>query len=146
MFYEQASTRERELQEQLDAAKKELEDERERAWLCKSELQLAISNIEREVCEFKNQLVLAKDSLESEHRDWEMVRARLETQVERERLKVRSRDVQIHELKLSKEQETAALSSQLVTVRKQLETENRSLREQLRQLVSDRPLTDEAAS
>ena len=64
----------------------------------KSELQLAISNIEQAVCEFKNQLVLAKDSLESEHRDWEMVRARLETQVERERLKVHSRDVQIHEL------------------------------------------------
>ena len=145
-FYEHASNRERELQEQLDAAKKELEEERERAWLCKSELQLAMSSIEREVCEFKNQLVLAKDCLESEHRDWEMVRARLETHIEQERLKVHSRDVQIHELKLSKEQETAALSNQLVTVRNQLETENRSLREQLRQLVSDRPLTNTAAS
>ena len=78
--------------------------------------------------------------------DWEMVRAWLETHVEQERLKVYSRDIQIHELKLSKEQETATLSNQLVTVRNQLETENRSLREQLRQLVSDRPLTNTAAS
>jgi chromosome segregation ATPase len=140
-FYEQASNREKELQEQLDAAKKELEEERESVWLCKSELQLALSSIEREVCEYKNQLVLVKNSLESEHRDWEMVRARLETQVERERLKVRARDVQIHELKLSKEQEIAALTNQLVTVRNHLETENRSLREQLRQFMSDSPNT-----
>ena len=133
--------REKELQEQLDAAKKELEEERESVWLCKSELQLALSSIEWEVCEYKNQLVLVKNSLESEHRDWEMVRARLETQVERERLKVRARDVQIHELKLSKEQEIAALTNQLVTVRTHLEAENRSLREQLRQFMSDSPKT-----
>ena len=85
------------------------------------------------MCEYKNQLVLVKNSLESEHRDWETVRARLETRIEREKLKIRSRDLEILQLKLSKEQETAALSTQLVTIRNQLEAENRSLREQLQQ-------------
>ena len=129
--FEQSSSRERELQKQLDATKKELKEERERMWANESELQLALSSMEQEVCEYKNQLMLVKNTLESEHRDWETIRAKLESQIERERLKVRSRDVEIHQLKLSKEQETATLSTQLASVRKQLETENRSLREQL---------------
>lgn len=129
--FEQSSDRERELQKQLDATKKELKEERERMWANEAELQLALSSMEQEVCEYKNQLMLVKNTLESEHRDWETIRAKLESQIERERLKVRSRDVEIHQLKLSKEQETATLSTQLVSVRKQIEAENRSLREQL---------------
>lgn len=139
-FHEQSSNRERELQRQLDATKKELKEERERMWSNEAELQLALSSMEQEVCEYKNQLMLVKNTLESEHRDWETIRARLESQIERERLKVRSRDVEIHQLKLSKEQETATLSTQLVSVRKQLEAENRSLREQLRQSKVDSQL------
>lgn len=132
-FHEQASNRERELHKELDATKKELEEERERMGSNEAELQLALSGMEQEVCEYKNQLMLVKNTLENEHREWETLRARLESQIERERLNVRSRDVEIHELKLSKEQETAALSTQLVSVRNQLEAENRLLREQLRQ-------------
>ena len=130
-FYEQASNKERELQKQLDSVKKQLEEERERMWSSEADMQVTLSGIKREVCEFKNQLMLMRTCIESEHREWETIRGRLETQIERERLKVRSRDVHIHELKLSKEQETATLSNQLTLIRNQLETENRSLREQL---------------
>ena len=92
-------------------------------------MQLTLADVEREVGEYKHQLEMVALSLENEYRDWERVRGRLESQVERERLKVRARDVQIHELKLSKEQETAGLSCQLSTLRHQLESENRELRE-----------------
>ena len=135
-FHEQASNRERELQKQLDAAKSELEQERERMWAKEEELRNTLSSIEQEVCEYKGQLVLVKMGMEAENREWESMMGRLETQVERERLNVRSRDVEIHQLRLAKEQETAMLNSRLVTVRTELEAENRSLREQLRQLAT----------
>jgi chromosome segregation ATPase len=127
--HEQASNKERELQKQLDAACRELEQERRRLWSCEAQMQLTLADVEREVGEYKHQLEMVALSLENEYRDWERVRGRLESQVERERLKVRARDVQIHELKLSKEQETAGLSCQLSTLRHQLESENRELRE-----------------
>ena len=94
-------------------------------------MELTLTDIEQEVCRYKNQLSLVVSSLEREYRDWETVRGRLETQVERERLKVRARDVQIHELKLSKEQEMSALSSQLMALRHQLESDNRELKEHM---------------
>ena len=100
-------------------------------------METALADIQKEVSECKSQLQMMAVSLENEYRDWEAVRGRLESQVERERLKVRARDVQIHELKLSKEQETAALSCQLSSLRHQLEAENRQLREQLRQTKRD---------
>ena len=130
---EQASNKEKELQKQLDTARRDLETERARLWSFEADMSLTLTDVQHEVAEYKNQLALVALSLENEYRDWEMVRGRLESQVERERLKVRARDVQIHELKLSKEQETAALSGQLSTLRHQLEAENRALREQLRQ-------------
>ena len=135
-FHEQASNRERELQKQLDAAKRELEQERERVWAKEEELQNTLSSIEQEVCEYKGQLVLVKMGMEAENREWDSMKGRLETQVERERLNVRSQDVEIHQLRLAKEQEAAMLNSRLVTVRTELEAENRSLREQLRQLAT----------
>ena len=128
--HEQASNKERELQKQLDTARRELEEERQRLWSCEAQMQLTLADVEREVGEYKHQLDMVALSLGNEYRDWERVRGRLESQVERERLNVRARDVQIHELKLSKEQETAALSCQLSTLRHQLESENRQPREQ----------------
>ena len=100
-------------------------------WSSETELHITLSTIEQELCEYRNQLGQLRKRLETEHRDWDKIRARLETQVEHERLKVRSRDVQIHELKLSKEQEIAALSNQLISVTNRLETENGLLRGQL---------------
>ena len=138
-IHEQASNRERELQKQLDTARRELEEERERVWAPEADVEVALSAVEGELCEFNNQLESMRMCLETEHRDWEAIRGRLETQVERERLKVRSRDVQIHQLKLSKEQETAALSNQLTATRNRLETENRSLREQLAAVTTTHP-------
>lgn len=121
--YEQASNKERELQKQLDTARHELEEERARLWASEADMTLTLADVEREVADYKNQLCSLSLTLENEYRDWEMVRGRLESLVERERLKVRARDVQIHELKLSREQETAALSSQVTALRHQLESE-----------------------
>ena len=134
---EQISNREKQLQRQLDTTRRELEKERARLWSYKTEVELTLTDIGKEVCEYKNQLVLLASAMEREYNNWKTVQARLEAQIEQERLKVRSRDVLIHELKLSKEQESAALSNQLSIIRHQLETENNDLSHQLQPALSD---------
>ena len=134
---EQISNREKQLQRQLDTTRRELEEERARLWSYKTEVELTLTDIGKEVCEYKNQLVLLASAMEREYNNWKTVQARLEAQIEQERLKVRSRDVLIHELKLSKEQESAALSNQLSIIRHQLETENNDLSHQLQPALSD---------
>ena len=132
-FNQCLSMKEMEHQRELNNMRQELEREKQKMQSKEMELHQAISCVEQEVCEYKKQLELVEKCLEMENKEWEAAKMRLEAQIERERLKVRSRDAEILRITLAREQEVTELKEEIESIRTSLGAENASLREQLLQ-------------
>lgn len=111
--------------------KKELEKERQKLRSNETELQDIIFSVEKEVMDYRKQLEMVKRQLEKENSEWEALTKRLEMELETEKLKVEARDAELHRLVLANEQEVGEQRNYLESVKSELESENRALKEKI---------------
>ena len=98
------SMRERDLSRQLEAAKKDLEEEKQRHLSKELELQNMIIGIEGELVEYRVELEAVERELRRENEELEGVRRRLEAELESVKRKLHAKETELNRLRYPKKQ------------------------------------------